>query len=105
MELPTELVIAGYAALGGAIAWLARNQKESQKKCERDGAECRAKHAELDEFIRSKLLKIVSDASAREQESAAILERSRRALERMEKRTPPDPDETPLRLRLMGGDA
>jgi len=105
VELSTEVVIAGYAALGGAIVWLAHNQKESQRRCERDNSECRSKHAELDEFIRDELIKIVGDNASREQESVAILERSRRAIERIEKRVPPDLDETPLRVRMLGGES
>lgn len=95
MELSTELVVAGYVALGGAIAWLARNQAVSQRRCEKESTECRAKQASLDGFIRTTLLSHATEAGNREVAATTELARARHVIERVEKRLPPDPDETP----------
>lgn len=95
MELPTEVVISGYVVLGGAIAWLARNQVVSQRRCEREGQECRANQAALDTFIRTKLLAHATEAGTREAAATTELARARHVLERVEKRLPPDNDQTP----------
>lgn len=86
MDLSPELVVAGYVALGGAIAWLARNQVVSQRRCERESTECRAKQAALDGFIRTTLMGMVEESATRESAATNELARARRVLEIHEKR-------------------
>lgn len=93
MDIPLEAVIAGFVAMGTAIAWLAKDQADSkrnaqtaQKRCEAEGAECRKKQSELDAFIREKLLGMVEGAALRESAATSELARARRVLEATEKR-------------------
>lgn len=93
MDIPVEAVVAGFTAMGIAIAWLAkdqmdskRNAQASQKRCEAEGAECRKKQSELDGFIRTKLLGMVEESAGRESATTNELARARRVLEATEKR-------------------
>lgn len=95
MELTQEMIIGAAVAMGGAIVWLARNQVVSQRRCEKEGTECRAKQAALDQFIRTTLLSHAENAGNRESAATAELARARHVIERVEKRLPADADETP----------
>jgi hypothetical protein len=103
MEIPVEYVVAGFMAMGAAIAWLGKDQADSkknaqaaQKRCEAEGAECRKRQAELDGFIRTTLLGHVEEAGNREAAATTELARARHVIERVEKRlSKKDPDETP----------
>jgi len=96
MELTSEMIVGAAIAMGGAIAWLARNQVVSQRRCEREATECRAKQSSLDGFIRNTLLGLVESSGNRESTTTAELTRARQALERAEKRFPADGDQTPI---------
>ncbi len=102
MEIPVEYVVAGFVAMGAAIAWLGKDQADSkknaqlaQKRCEAEGAECRAKQTKLDDFIRTTLLSHATVAGNREAAATTELARARHVIERVEKRLPKDHDETP----------
>lgn len=96
MELTQEMIIAGAAALAGCIAWLGRNQVASQRRCEKEGQECRRKQDELDAFIRDTLVGMVKEYAASSAESAVELKRARRVIDREEKRHGTDSDQTPI---------
>lgn len=102
MEIPVEAVVAGFVAMGAAIAWLGKDQMDSkrnaqaaQKRCEAEGAECRKKQSDLDGFIRTTLLNHATEAGNREAAATTELARARHVLERVEKRFPADGDQTP----------
>ena len=102
MEMPVEYIAAAGTAMGLAIAWLAKDQSDSkrnaqaaQRRCEAEGAECRKKQSELDAFIRTTLLSHATEAGNREAAATTELARARHVIERVEKRLPPDHDQTP----------
>ncbi len=97
MELTSEMIIGAAVGLCGAIVWLARNQIVSQRRCEREGTECRAKQAALDDFIRTTLLSHATEAGNREAIATNELTRARHVIERVEKRLPADHDQTPTK--------
>lgn len=102
MEIPVEAVVAGFVAMGAAIAWLGKDQMDSkrnaqaaQKRCEAEGAECRKRQSDLDGFIRGTLLNHATVAGNREAAATAELARARHVLERVERHFPADDDQTP----------
>jgi hypothetical protein len=103
MQLSPEMIIGiavvlvgCISVLGGCIAVLWRQQVKSNQRCETEGAQCRKKQADLDEFIRTTLLDTVQAAAGREAANTSELARARQIIERVEKRFPADKDQTPL---------
>lgn len=96
MNLTPEMIVGIATLLGACIAWLARDQVASKRRCERESTECRVKHADLDRFIRETLVGIVSENAVSQASATAELIRARRAIERAEHRHPRTGDETPV---------
>lgn len=105
MELTQEMIVGAATVMAGAIVWLARNQIVSQRRCEREGTECRTNLAALDGFIRERLMGIASENAADRATAIAELTRARRVIERNERpnKSAKTNDETPLSPQRIHG--
>jgi hypothetical protein len=90
------LLVGCISILGSVVAVLWRQQNSNQKRCEQENTRIVKKVDELDRFQRTELVTMSRDTAALAASSTALMDRGRRVLERLEKKYPGGPDETPV---------
>ena len=103
MDIPSEMVIAGYVALAGVVAALYRNQVKSQTRCEANESRMNRKIDELATFQRDEMMNEIKRGIELSAVSLPLLDRAVRILRRCEEDFTPTEDDG-LRVRQPSGE-
>ena len=103
MDIPSEMVIAGYVALAGVVAALYRNQVKSQTRCEANESRMNRKIDELATFQRDEMMNEIKRGIELSAVSLPLLDRAVRILRRCEEDLSPTNDDN-LKVKHPSGE-
>lgn len=96
MDVPVEIVAAGYAAMAAGMAGLWRMQVKSQARCEANEIRMSKKIDALDQYQREELAGHANRSSSLAATALPLLDRAMRVIRRHEKTAHQNEDDTPL---------
>lgn len=103
MDLPIEVVIGGYGAMGAGMIALYRSQVKSQSRCENSEMRLSKKVDELERYQRTEMAEHAERTATLLATAVPLLERALRVLRRHETEHTPPPEDS-LRIKHPSGE-